>query len=173
MSHLPVDHHLRPMYRAVAALAGGAVTAFGVVGLVETAGAEWFGQGDWSSLGVATNRALAVAGLVFGVVVVLASLIGRNLDQVVTFYGGIGLLLVGTAMLALSETELNVLSATVGTAAAAYVVGFVLLACGLYTRTSVRARRAGPGSGAAPTEHVPAAPAAEHTGSGVREHQRA
>lgn len=36
MSHLPVNHPLRPAYRATAALTGGYLLAFGIIGAAHT-----------------------------------------------------------------------------------------------------------------------------------------
>src|SRR5690606_39270351 len=63
MSHLPVNHPLRPVYRVVSVLVAGWLLVFGAVSLGSTQGQPWFGQGDWSALGLTTNRAHAVFSL--------------------------------------------------------------------------------------------------------------
>jgi hypothetical protein len=132
MSHIPVNHHLRPVYRVIAALAASWLLLFGAVGLHRAAGADWFARGDWSALGVPTNRAFAVASLAAGAVVLLAALVGRNVDRFVNLTGGAGFLLAGTAMMALINTDANLLNFSIATSVASYLIGLLLLAAGLY-----------------------------------------
>lgn len=132
MSHIPVNHHLRPLYRVIAALAAGWLLVFGAVGLHQAQGAQWFARGDWSALGVPTNRGFAVASLAAGAVVLLATLIGRNLDRVVNLWGGAAFLIAGTLMMALIDTDANLLNFSVATTVASYTIGLLLLAAGLY-----------------------------------------
>lgn len=142
MSHVPVNHHLRPLYRVLAGLSACWLLVFGGVGWYQTRGSAWFDRGDWSALGVATNRALAVASLVAGVLVLLAVLAGRNLDRAVNFSGGIAFLVAGTLMLALLNTEGNVLNFSVATTVVSYVVGMLLLTAGLYGKVGTTAQAA-------------------------------
>jgi hypothetical protein len=134
MSHLPVNHHLRPVYRTIAGLTGVWLIAFGAVGWSQTQGVDWFAQGDWSALGLPTNRAFSAASLLAGAVVLVAALVGRNVDRFVNLWGGVAFLLAGTAMMALVHTEANVLNLSIGTSVASYVIGLLLLAAGLYGR---------------------------------------
>lgn len=132
MSHIPVNHHLRPLYRVIAALSAVWLLVFGAVGLNQTHGAEWFARGQWSAFGVPTNRAFAVASLGVGAVVLLATLVGRNVDRLVNLWGGTAFLVAGTLMMALVETDANVLNFSIITSIASYVIGLLLLAAGLY-----------------------------------------
>ena len=139
MSHLPVNHPLRPVYRVVSVLVAGWLLVFGAVSLGSTQGQPWFGQGDWSALGLTTNRAHAVFSLLVGALVLLAALVGRNFDRTVNLWVGVGLLAVGTAFLGLSHTEANLLNFTVPNTAVVYLLGMVLLAAGLYGRVDLTA----------------------------------
>jgi hypothetical protein len=132
MSHLPVNHHLRPVYRTIAGLTGVWLIAFGAVGWSQTQGADWFAQGDWSAFGLPTNRAFAAASLFAGAIVLVAALVGRNVDRFVNLWGGVGFALAGTVMMALAHTEANVFNFSIVTSIASYVIGLVLLAAGLY-----------------------------------------
>lgn len=132
MSHLPVNHDLRPVYRTVAGLTGVWLITFGAVGWSQTQGSEWFAQGDWSAFWLPTNRAFAAASLVAGAIVLVAALVGRNVDRFVNLWGGVGFLLAGTVMMALAHTEMNVLNFSIATSMASYVLGLVMLAAGLY-----------------------------------------
>lgn len=132
MSHLPVNHHLRPLYRTVAGLTGVWLITFGAVGWSQTQGTEWFAQGDWSALGLPTNRAFATASLVAGAVVLVAALVGGNLDRFVNLWGGVGFVVAGTVMMTVAHTGLNVLNFSILTSIASYVIGLILLTAGLY-----------------------------------------
>lgn len=136
MSHIPINHPLRPVYRVLGGLAGVWLLAFGVSGLVRTSGADWFARGDWTALAVPTNRAFAAVSVVAGLVVVVAALVGRNVDRFVNLWGGIGFLAGGTLLMAVSHTELNVFNASVITSIVSYVLGLVLLAAGLYGKVA-------------------------------------
>src|SRR5690606_16306356 len=134
MSHVPVNHPLRPLYRILATVTGGYVLAFGVLGFLATAGEPFFDRGDTVTLGLRTNPAFAVASVVAGAVILLAVFVGRNVDARVNVWGGTVFLVAGTGILALLHTELNVLNASIATVIVSYVIGLVLLAAGLYGR---------------------------------------
>lgn len=135
-SHIPVNHHLRPLYRVLAALTGGFLLVFGAVGLARAGDSGWFAEGDWTALGLPTNRGFAVASLVAGAVVLVAALIGRNVDRTVNLVGGAGFLVAGTAWMPLSHTSMNFFNTSVGTTIVSYIIGMVLLAAGLYGKVS-------------------------------------
>ena len=137
MSHFPVDHQLRPVYRLAAAACGGYVLAFGVVGLTRTAGLAAFAQSGLPSvLGLHTNRAFAFSSIVAGAVVLVAAIVGRNIDVRVNIVGGIGFLVVGTAMLAAIPTDANFFGFTLTTCIVSYVLGIVMLSAGMYGKTA-------------------------------------
>jgi Domain of unknown function (DUF4383) len=133
MSHFPLNHHLRPLYRALAGLTGIFLLVFGVVGFARTAGTELFAQDrDLTALGLTTNRAFAVLSVLAGLLVLGAAVLGRNVDRWVNLWVGPGFLIAGTAMLALLNTDANFLNSSVATAIVSYVIGLVLLTAGLY-----------------------------------------
>ena len=136
MSHLPVNHPLRPFYRVLAVAAGIYIFAFGVVGLIEAGGTPWFDRGETFALGLRTNLAFAVASIVTGAVILFAVLIGRNLDYWVNLLGGAVFLVAGTAMLTVINTDLNVLNFAIETVMVSFVIGMVLLSAGLYSRSA-------------------------------------
>ncbi|GHJ50374.1 hypothetical protein Cs7R123_77160 [Catellatospora sp. TT07R-123] len=137
-SHMPVNHSLRPLYRLLALLTGLFVLAFGVLGFLESQGDPLFEAGGARALGLRTNPALAYACLGAGVLVLLATLVGHNLDRLVNTWIGAAFLIAGTAMLALMNTEHNVLNFTLASCIAAYAVGSVLLTAGMYVRVARR-----------------------------------
>jgi hypothetical protein len=142
MSHLPVNHPLRPLYRVLAAFAGIYILVFGVVGLAQASGTPFFGRGAVTALGLRTNLAFAVLSVIAGAVIVLAVFVGRNVDVPVNMWGGVVFMTAGTAMLALLHTELNVLNFSVATVIVSFGIGLLLFTAGLYGR-SARMKAAG------------------------------
>jgi hypothetical protein len=133
--HTPVNHHLRPLYRALAALAGLYMLVFGIVGLVRTAGLPAFGQHDlpWV-LGLRTNPAFSVLSILAGAVVLFANLIGRNIDHFVNLAASVVFLLAGIAMLALLRTEANILGFSMANCVVSFILGLVTGTAGLYDK---------------------------------------
>jgi hypothetical protein len=136
MSHFPVNHPLRPFYRALATFAGLYVLTFGVVGIAQRSGSPFFDRGELTVLGLRTNLAFAVASVVAGAVIVLAVFVGRNVDYAVNVWGGVVFMVVGTAGLALLETDLNVLNFSMATVIVSFVIGMLLFTAGLYGRSA-------------------------------------
>lgn len=137
--HFPVNHPLRPLYRTLALLAGLFVLIFGVVGFFATQGTPLFEVGDEQAFGLRTNPAFSYASIVAGVVIVLATLLGRNFDRVIYLWVGSVFLLAGTAMMLLmGQDETNFLNFTMATCVVSYLIGSVLTTAGMY----VKAKRA-------------------------------
>ncbi len=132
MSHYPVNHPLRPFYRVLAALAGLYVLVFGVVGAVQTIGSPMFDRSDVVALGLRTNLAFALLSVGAGVVILLATLVGRNVDRAVNLWGGVGFMTVGTALMALLHTDLNVLNFSIVTVMVSFGIGLLLFTAGMY-----------------------------------------
>ncbi len=133
--HFPVNHPLRPLYRVLAFVAGLFVLTFGVVGFFTTQGAPLFEVGDDEALGLRTNPAFSYASLVMGALVLLATVLGRNLDRLVYLWAGTGFLVAGTAMmLVIGRDELNVLNFTMATCVVSFIIGSVLGTAGMYTK---------------------------------------
>jgi hypothetical protein len=137
MAHIPVDHPLRGLYRAVATIIGFALLVIGVIGLVKTAGSvDFFATHGERILGLTMNPAFAVLNIVAGAVIAGAGLMGRNWDATVNMLGGILFLLSGGVMLCVLRTDLNILAFSITNVCVAFIIGTVLMAAGLYGRTS-------------------------------------
>jgi hypothetical protein len=136
MSHIPVNHPLRPLYRVLAAFVGLYVLAFGVIGVARTASAPLFDRTDVAVLGLRTNLAFAVLSVVSGLVLLAAVFLGRNIDSAVNLWGGVGFMVVGTGMLAVIVTDLNVLNFDIITVIVSFSIGLLLFTAGLYGRTA-------------------------------------
>jgi hypothetical protein len=143
MSHIPVNHRLRPLYRVLAGLAGLYVLVFGIVGASQTGEHGFFAQDDlpWV-LGLRANRAFAIQSIVAGAVIVGAAVIGRNLDRWVNLIGGIVFLVAGFAMMVVLQTDLNFLGFTMATCVVSFVIGLVLFTAGLYGKVASTERAA-------------------------------
>jgi hypothetical protein len=134
MAHTPVNHPLRPVYRALGALTGLYLVIFGVVGLITTGGNGLFAVDNGSALGQGTNLAWSLVAIVLGAAVLGASVLGRNIDVAVNTYVGWTLLVVGTAMLCLLRTEINIFNFSVATVIVTYLLGLVLIQAGMYSK---------------------------------------
>ncbi|MGH3739179.1 MAG: DUF4383 domain-containing protein [Micromonosporaceae bacterium] len=133
--HLPVNHPMRPLYRALAGLIGGYVLVFGVVGFLRTQGMEFFAnKGQWV-LGLTANPAFAVLSVLTGLLLVAGVVVGRNIDHFINIVGGGIFLVAGMAMMALLRTDLNFLGFTMTNCIVSFIFGCVLLAAGLYGKT--------------------------------------
>jgi uncharacterized protein DUF4383 len=184
-SHIPVNHHLRPLYRTLAGLCGLYVLVFGIVGAVQTNDRGWFArEGVWV-LGLRTNLAFSVLSVVVGALVLLGLLIGRNVDRTLNVLAGVTFLLAGMAMLVLLRTSANVLNFSVATCVVSFVIGLVVGTAGLYSTVgSVQRERTGEafrhggwpaGQAAGPAADGPAAdgPAADGSVAGRPAGERA
>ena len=136
MAHNPVNHPLRPLYRALGAVAGAYLVLFGIVGLIVTPGHGLFGQPDDRVLGQGANLFWSIISVILGAIVLIAVVIGRNLDVEVNKFIGWGLLVIGSYELAANRTDANFLKFSVGTVVVTYLVGLVLILAGLYTKTA-------------------------------------
>ena len=138
LTHLPVNHPLRNLYRALAALVGVAVLVFGIVGFARTRGTALFAREHlpWV-LGLRTNLAFALLSIVSGAVLLVCAVVGRNLDHVVNFLGGIVFMAVGMLMMSLLRTDANFLGFSMTNCIVSFVLGTIVFAAGLYGRTRV------------------------------------
>ena len=137
LTHLPVNHPLRNLYRVLAAVVGAGVLVFGIVGFTRTRGTALFAQEHlpWV-LGLRTNLAFALLSIVSGAVLLVCAVVGRNLDHVVNFLGGIVFMAVGMLMLGLLRTDANFLGFSMTNCIVSFVLGTIVFAAGLYGRTS-------------------------------------
>jgi hypothetical protein len=95
----------------------------------------FFDRSETYALGLRSNLAFAVASLLVGLVIVLATFVGRNVDYMVNLWGGVLFMAVGTAMMAVLNTDLNVLNFSIITVVVSYGIGLVLFTAGLYGRS--------------------------------------
>jgi hypothetical protein len=133
-SHNPLNHPLRPLYRAIGALIGIYLIVFGIIGLMVTSGDGLFGKTDDRVLGQGTNLFWSIVSLILGVLVLAVTAMGRNLDTEVDKYLGWGLLVVGSYGLATTRTDANFLNFSIATVVVTYVLGLALIMVALYAK---------------------------------------
>jgi len=135
LAHIPVNHHLRPLYRALAGLSGVFLVAVGIYGLIETSGHELFAREDLPEvLGMQFNPFGAGLFLVFGIAVLALTALGRNIDHLGNFWLGQMLVLISLFELAFVRTDLNVLGFNMTAVIVTMVVGLLVLTASLYLK---------------------------------------
>jgi hypothetical protein len=133
MAHFPINHHLQPLYRTLAGLAGVYVLVFGIVGVVQTGGLPLFAQdGLPAVLGLHTNRAFSIISIVAGVVLLGGAIIGGRLDHGINLVVAFVFLIAGFAMMVLLQSDLNFLGFSMATCIVSFVIGMLLFLAGLY-----------------------------------------
>jgi hypothetical protein len=133
LAHIPVNHHLRPIYRALAGLAGLYLLVFGVIGIVQAAGLDPFAQDDLPRVfGQPVNPAQAVLDIVLGAVIVVVVVLGRNWDHYVNFWLGQLVLVIGLAELTVLRTDANILGYAMPNVIVIFTIGLLVLAGSLY-----------------------------------------
>jgi len=134
MAHNPVNHPLRPLYRALGALTGVYLVLFGIIGAITTADEGLFGNGEDRVLGQETNLFWSIVSVLIGAIVLIATVLGRNSDTVVDRYFGWGLLVVGSYELAVIRTDANFLNFSISTVVVTYLIGLVLIMAAYYSK---------------------------------------
>ena len=135
-NHNPVNHPLRPLYRALGALAGAYLILFGILGAIITADKGLFGKGEDRVLGQETNLFWSIVCVLIGAIVLIAVVLGRNPDTMVNKYFGWGLLAVGSYELAAIRTDANFLNFSVSTVVVTYLLGLVLIMAAYYSKVA-------------------------------------
>jgi hypothetical protein len=90
--------------------------------------------------GLRTNFAFAVLSIAAGAVLLVATLVGRNLDKWVYLTGGVAFMLVGLVALVLLRTDLNYFAFAMTNVVVSMVIGTLLFTAGLYGKTGRQAR---------------------------------
>ncbi|HTF12251.1 MAG TPA: DUF4383 domain-containing protein [Asanoa sp.] len=138
MAHFPLNHPLRPLYRTLAGLTGTYILIFGCVGLTRTVGQTLFARESTWTLGLRTNLAFAIVSVIWGLIVLVANLIGGNVGHYVNLAGAVVFMVTGVYMLAFMQTPANFLNFSVSTAILSLVFALVLLVAGMYDKTGTR-----------------------------------
>ncbi|GAA3397462.1 hypothetical protein [Cryptosporangium minutisporangium] len=137
MSHLPVDHPLRGLYRGLTIVTGAASVAYGATALAQTSGGSFTdGEGEkvWGLM--TANPAAGVFWIVVGGIALLAALAGRNIDAKVNSVLGPFLWVVGTIGLIFIRNGDNFLAFTVTSVCVMYTIGTLWFTAALYAGVS-------------------------------------
>jgi hypothetical protein len=136
MAHNPVNHPLRPLYRALGFVAGAYFVAFGVIGLIQTAGDSFAGHTGVRVLGQESNMLWSIITLILGAVVVGITAVGRNLDTEGDKFIGWALLVVSAFELATNRTDASLFGFSMSTVIVTMLVGLVLITTSLYSKVA-------------------------------------
>ena len=157
LAHIPINHHLRGLYRVVAGLSGLYLVALGIFGIIETSGLELFAQEDLPEVwGQQLNPASAGMLLVLGGIVVIVTVIGRNLDHYVNFWIGQILIVVALLSMAVLRTDANVLGFNMTSVIVVMVVGVLILTASMYAKVGRSEQRHDPADVQHPNPRVAA-----------------
>ncbi|MEV4462911.1 DUF4383 domain-containing protein [Micromonospora echinofusca] len=132
MAHTPVNHPARPVYRAIGGLTGLYLVAFGVLGIIASAGNEVLAQDDTQVLGQGTNLGFSLLSVLLGAAVLAGTAIGRNIDVMINQWLAYVMMVISLAGLAFIQTEANIFNFSVFTVIALMVLSLVLLMVGMY-----------------------------------------
>ncbi|MBO4164901.1 MULTISPECIES: DUF4383 domain-containing protein [Micromonospora] len=132
MAHTPVNHPARPVYRAIGGLIGLYLVVFGALGVIASAGNDIFAQDDTKVLGQGTNLGFSLLSVLFGVVILVGTVIGRNLDVAINQWLSYTLMVISLAGLAFLQTDANVVNFSILTVIVLMTLSLVLLMVGMY-----------------------------------------
>ncbi|MET7672700.1 DUF4383 domain-containing protein [Micromonospora luteifusca] len=132
MAHTPVNHPARPIYRAIGGLTGLYLVVFGVLGIITSAGNEILAQDDTQVLGQGTNLGFSLLTVLLGVVVLIGTALGRNIDVAINQWLAYALMVVSLAGLAFIRTDANIFNFSITTVIGVMAAALVLLMAGMY-----------------------------------------
>ena len=132
MAHTPVNHPARPIYRAIGGIVGLYFVVFGGLGVIASAGGDFFAQDDTKVLGQGTNMAFSLVSVLVGVVILVGTAIGRNLDVAINQWLAYTLMVIGLAALAFLQTDANIFNFSIMTDVVVLTLSLVLLMVGMY-----------------------------------------
>ncbi|MET8229958.1 DUF4383 domain-containing protein [Micromonospora sp. NPDC005298] len=132
MAHTPVNHPARPIYRAIGGLTGLYLVVFGVLGIIASAGNEVLAQDDTKVLGQGTNLGFSLLSVLLGLIVLVGTGLGRNIDVAINQWLAYALMVVGLAGLAFIRTDANIFNFSITTVIVVLSAALVLLMVGMY-----------------------------------------
>ncbi|GGO03602.1 DUF4383 domain-containing protein [Micromonospora parathelypteridis] len=132
MAHTPVNHPARPIYRAIGGLTGLYLVVFGVLGIITSTGNEILAQDDTQVLGQGTNLGFSLLTVLVGIVVLIGTALGRNIDVAINQWLAYALMVVSLAGLAFIRTDANFFNFSITTVMVVMAAALVLLMVGMY-----------------------------------------
>jgi Domain of unknown function (DUF4383) len=134
MSSTPPGSRLDLVHRVGAAVLGGGLCAFGVLGVADRL--EFLAVHGKVVLGLATNGLLATISLIVGGILIGAALRGGRSSSTITVVIGSLFLLSGLVNLAVLDTKFNLLAFRLSNVIFSFIAGMLLLFLGAYGRFS-------------------------------------
>ncbi|MEU1400343.1 DUF4383 domain-containing protein [Micromonospora zamorensis] len=132
MAHTPVNHPARPIYRAIGGLTGLYLVVFGVLGIIASMGDEILAQDDTRVLGQGTNLGFSLLSVLLGIIVLVGTALGRNIDVAINQWLAYALMVIGLAGLAFIRTDANIFNFSITTVVVVLSASLVLLMVGMY-----------------------------------------
>ncbi|WP_328532935.1 DUF4383 domain-containing protein [Micromonospora zamorensis] len=132
MAHTPVNHPARPIYRAIGGLTGLYLVVFGVLGIIASMGDEILAQDDTRVLGQGTNLGFSLLSVLLGIIVLVGTALGRNIDVAINQWLAYALMVIGLAGLAFIRTDANIFNFSITTVVVVLLASLVLLMVGMY-----------------------------------------
>ncbi|MBQ0979804.1 DUF4383 domain-containing protein [Micromonospora zamorensis] len=132
MAHTPVNHPARPIYRAIGGLTGLYLVVFGVLGIIASMGDEILAQDDTRVLGQGTNLGFSLLSVLLGIIVLVGTALGRNIDVAINQWLAYALMVIGLAGLAFIRTDANIFNFSITTVVVVLAASLVLLMVGMY-----------------------------------------
>ncbi|MCX5069144.1 DUF4383 domain-containing protein [Micromonospora lupini] len=132
MAHTPINHPARPIYRAIGGLTGLYLVVFGVLGIIAGAGNEILAQDDTRVLGQGTNLGFSLLCVLLGLVVLVGTALGRNIDVAINQWLAYALMVISLAGLAFIRTDANYFNFSIFTVIVVMTAALVLLMAGMY-----------------------------------------
>ena len=132
MAHTPVNHPARPIYRAIGGLTGLYLVVFGVLGIIASTGNEILAQDDTRVLGQGTNLGFSLLSVLLGIVVLVGTALGRNIDVAINQWLAYALMVISLAGLAFIRTDANIFNFSITTVVVVMTAALVLLMVGMY-----------------------------------------
>ncbi|MFF0150297.1 DUF4383 domain-containing protein [Micromonospora sp. NPDC005203] len=132
MAHTPVNHPARPIYRAIGGLTGLYLVVFGVLGIIASTGNEILAQDDTRVIGQGTNLGFSLLSVLLGLVVLVGTALGRNIDVAINQWLSYALMVISLGSLAFIRTDANILNFSIVTVIVVMTVALVLLMVGMY-----------------------------------------
>ncbi|MEU8253995.1 DUF4383 domain-containing protein [Micromonospora inaquosa] len=132
MAHTPVNHPARPIYRAIGGLTGLYLVVFGVLGIIASTGNEILAQDDTRVLGQGTNLGYSLLSVLLGIVVLVGTALGRNIDVAINQWLAYSLMVISLAGLAFIRTDANIFNFSITTVVVVMAAALVLLMVGMY-----------------------------------------
>ncbi|WCN82228.1 DUF4383 domain-containing protein [Micromonospora sp. LH3U1] len=132
MAHTPVNHPARPIYRAIGGLTGLYLVVFGALGIITSTGNEILAQDDTRVLGQGTNLGFSLLSVLLGIVVLVGTALGRNIDVAINQWLAYAMMVISLAGLAFIRTDANIFNFSITTVVVVMMAALVLLMVGMY-----------------------------------------